>query len=108
MTDYTCTYDGTLDSFEIDPATGDVLAWVGYEGYAYPVRIKRTELAGMAEASREAWRMRTVTCERCHLGRPAFELNNCGICVVCVMAGRLWATATSATRPSRRARSRPS
>lgn len=83
------TYDGTLDEFEIEPQTGDVLAWIGdSEGYAHPVRIKRTEIAGMAEASREAFRVRTVACERCHIDRPAFELNNCGICVTCVMGGR--------------------
>jgi hypothetical protein len=85
------TYDGTLDSFEIDGATGDVLAWIGdSEGYAHPVRIKRSEIAGIAEASAEAFRMRTVVCGRCHLPRPAFEMaaDSAGICVVCVMAGR--------------------
>lgn len=83
------TYDGELDSFEIEPQTGDVLAWISdSEGYAHPVRIKRTELAGLAEASAEAFRVRTAECARCHLGQQAFELNTFGICVTCVMAGR--------------------
>jgi hypothetical protein len=83
------TFDGTLDSFDIEPQTGDVLAWIGdSEGYAHPVRIKRTEVAGLAEASGEAFRVRTVPCERCHIDRPAFELNIFGICITCVTAGR--------------------
>jgi hypothetical protein len=85
MTDY----DGALDSFDIEPETGDVLAWVhDGERYVHPVRITHAELAGMAEASGEAFQVRTVQCARCHLNRPAFELNSFGICVVCVTAGR--------------------
>jgi hypothetical protein len=85
MTDY----DGELCEFKIDPTTGDVLAMIGdSEHYAHPVRLTRAEIAGMAEASAEAYRVRIVVCERCHLPRPAFELNSFGICVVCVMAGR--------------------
>lgn len=83
------TYDGYLTSFEIEPQTGDVLAWISdCEGYAHPVRLSRTEVAGIAEASAEAFRVRAVACERCHLDRPAFEMNSFGICVTCVMAGR--------------------
>ena len=83
------TYDGELDSFEIEPQTGDVLAWIGdSEGYAHRVRLTHAEVAGIAEASAEAFRMRTVTCTRCHLGRPAFEMaaDIAGICITCIMS----------------------
>jgi hypothetical protein len=77
-------YDGELDSFVTEPETGDVLAWISdSENYAHPVRIRHAELAGMAEASAEAFRTRPVTCGCCHLDRPAFEINDFGICVVC-------------------------
>jgi hypothetical protein len=80
---------GYLLSFEIEAGTGDVLAQVSdiEDHYAHPVRITRTELAGMAEASAEAYRVRLAECTHCHLTRPASELNNFGVCVVCVMSG---------------------
>lgn len=83
------TFDGELCDFAIEPQTGDVLAWISdSENYAHPIRFKRTEIAGMAEASAEAFRVRTVVCGHCHIDRPAFELNAFGVCVTCVMAGR--------------------
>ncbi len=77
---------GELLEFDIQP-DGSVMLSVSAadDDYARPVLLLRSEIAGIAEASGEAFRTRTVACERCHLDRPAFELNIFGICIVCVM-----------------------
>lgn len=77
---------GELLDFEIQP-DGSVVLHVSdiEDDYAHRIKFTRREIAGIAEASAEAFRTRSVACERCHLDRPAFEISTSGICVVCIM-----------------------
>jgi hypothetical protein len=76
---------GELLGFTVQPDGSVVLSVSDDENYAHDVRLTHSEIAGIAEAAAEAYRTRTVACTRCHLDRPAFELNVFGICIVCVL-----------------------
>lgn len=76
---------GELLAFTIQPDGSVVMSMSDNDNYAHDVKLTHAEIAGIAEAAAEAYRTRTVVCVRCHLPRPAFELNSCGICIVCVM-----------------------